>query len=72
VGAVLGAIQQFAAWFNEQNDVISKNEIGNETRPTEGLQEGLELLWKTCAYEIFCLWTKTAMDDERGDLIEEK
>jgi hypothetical protein len=28
-------IQQFAAWVNEQNDVISKVEIGNEARPTE-------------------------------------
>jgi hypothetical protein len=28
-------IQQFAAWVNEQNDVISKIEIGNEALPTE-------------------------------------
>jgi hypothetical protein len=28
-------IQQFAAWVNEQNNVISKVEIGNEARPTE-------------------------------------
>jgi hypothetical protein len=28
-------IQQFAAWVNEQNDVISKVEIGNEARLTE-------------------------------------
>jgi hypothetical protein len=28
-------IQQFATWVNEQNDVISKIEIGKEARPTE-------------------------------------
>jgi hypothetical protein len=28
-------IKQFAAWVNEQNDVISKVEIGNEERPTK-------------------------------------
>jgi hypothetical protein len=28
-------IQQFAAWVNEKNNVISKVEIGNEARPTE-------------------------------------
>jgi hypothetical protein len=28
-------LQQFAAWVNEQNDVISKVEIENEARPTE-------------------------------------
>jgi hypothetical protein len=28
-------IQQLEAWVNEQNDVISKVEIGNEARPTE-------------------------------------
>jgi hypothetical protein len=28
-------IQQFAAWVKEQNDVISKVELGNEVRPTE-------------------------------------
>jgi hypothetical protein len=27
-------IQQFAAWVNEQNDVISKVEIGNKARTT--------------------------------------
>jgi hypothetical protein len=26
-------LQQFAAWINEQNDVIFKVEIGNEARP---------------------------------------
>jgi hypothetical protein len=32
-------IQQFAAWSNEQNDVISKVELGNEALPTERPKE---------------------------------
>jgi hypothetical protein len=34
-GQYLVRIRSDVAWVNEQNDVISKIEIGNEAQPTE-------------------------------------